>query len=72
MAARLAQGNLITKTDFDARLSSLNRKITPNKTKHLFDESQLKKLEAFDSIFFRGKSHFEDDGTQNYLAFQMV
>ena len=29
---RLAQANLITKTDFDAKLSSLNRKITANKT----------------------------------------
>ena len=28
--ARLAQANLITKTDFDAKLSSLNRKITQN------------------------------------------
>ena len=26
--ARLAQANLITKTDFDAKLSNLNRKIT--------------------------------------------
>ena len=31
--ARLAQANLITKTDFDAKLSSLNRKITSNKSK---------------------------------------
>ena len=30
--ARLAQANLITKTDFDAKLSSLNRKITQNTT----------------------------------------
>ena len=30
--ARLAQANLITKTDFDATLSSVNRKITANKT----------------------------------------
>ena len=29
---RLAQANLITKTDFDAKLSSLNRKITQNKS----------------------------------------
>ena len=29
--ARLAQANLITKADFDAKLSSLNRKITANK-----------------------------------------
>ena len=33
--ARLAQVNLITKTDFDAKLSSLHRKITQNKIKHL-------------------------------------
>ena len=30
----------------------------------------MKKLETFDSIYFRGKSYFEDDGTQNYLVFQ--
>ena len=33
--ARLAQANLITKTDFDVKLSNLNRNITSNKTKHL-------------------------------------
>ena len=37
-AARLAQANLITKTDFDAKLLSLNRKITSNETKHLLVE----------------------------------
>ena len=31
-AARSAQANLITKTDVDAKLLSLNRKITSNKT----------------------------------------
>ena len=71
-AARLAQANLITKTDFDAKLSSLNRKITSNKTKHLLIENKLKKLKTFDSIYFRGKSHFEDDGTQNWLVFQPI
>ena len=35
-------------------------------------ENELKKLETFDSIYFRGKSHFEDDGAQNYLVFQTV
>ena len=68
--ARLAQANSITKTDFDAKLSSLNRKITSNKSKHLLVENELKKLETFDSIYFRGKSHFEEDGTQKYLVFQ--
>ena len=33
--ARLAQANLVRKTDFDANLSSLNRNITSNRTKYL-------------------------------------
>ena len=70
--ARLAQANLITKTDFDAKLSSLNRKITQNKSKHLLVENELNKLKTFDSSYFIGKSHFEEDGTQNYLVFQPV
>ena len=39
--ARLAQANLITKTDFDATLSSLNKKITANKTKHFLNDNDL-------------------------------
>ena len=61
---------MITKTDFDAKLSSLNRKIIQNKSKHLLVENELKKLKTFDSSYFIGKSHFEEDGTQNYLVFQ--
>ena len=68
--ARLAQANLIAKTDFDAKLSSLNRKITSNKSKHLLVENELKKLKIFGLSYFIGKSHFEEDGTQNYLVFQ--
>ena len=30
----------------------------------------MKKLKTFDSSYFIGKSHFEEDGTQNYLVFQ--
>ena len=35
-------------------------------------ENKLKKLKTFDSSYFRGKSHFEEDGTQNYLLFQPI
>ena len=59
----------MTKTDFDAKLSGLNKKITQNKTKHLLVENELNKLKTFDSGYVIGKSHFEEDGTQNYLAF---
>ena len=67
--ARLARTNLITKADFDAKLSNLNRKATANKTKNLLVENELKKLKSFDLSYFIGKSHFEEDGTQNYLIF---
>ena len=33
--ARIAHANVVTKTDFDAKLSGLNKKITQSKTKHL-------------------------------------
>ena len=32
----------------------------------------MKKLKNFDSSYFIGKSHFEEDGTQNYLVFQPI
>ena len=60
----------MTKTDFDAKLSSLNRKITSNKTKHLLVENELNKLKTFDSSYYNGKSYFEEDGKPNYLIFQ--
>ena len=69
---RLAQADLIAKIDFDVKLSNLNRKITQNKTKHLLVENELNKLKTFDSSYFIGKSHFEEDGTQNYLVFQPI
>ena len=68
--ARLAEANLIT--NFDAKLSSRKRKVTQNKTKHLLVENELNKLKTFDSGYFIGKSHFEEDGTQNYLVFQPI
>ena len=40
---RLALVNLVTKTDFDSKLTSFNKRITQNKTKHLLVENELKK-----------------------------
>ena len=68
--SRLAQANLVTKTDFDAKLSSLNRKVTKNKTDHLLVQNEFKKLKIFYSGCFIGTSHFEEDSVQNYLVFQ--
>ena len=59
---RLAQADLITKTDFDAKLSSLNRKITANKTKHFLNDNDLS--------YYYGKQYFDEgSGKQNYLVF---
>ena len=63
---------MITKSNFDAKLLSLNSKITQNKTKHLLVENQMNKLKTFDSSYLIGKSYFEEDGTKNYLVFQPI
>ena len=67
----------ITTPEFDTlaaddKLSSFNRKITENKTKHLLVQNYLNKLKTFASSYFRGKSPFEEDGEQNHLIFQQI
>ena len=63
---------MITKTDFDTKLLSLNKKITANKSKNLLVENELKNLKTFDSSYFIDKIHFEEDDKQNYLVFQRL
>ena len=53
-------------------MQDISKRITSNKTKHLVVENKLKKLKTFDLSHFKGKSHFEEDGTQNYLVFQPI
>ena len=58
----MAQANLITKTDFDVKLSSLNRKITANKTKHFLNDNDLS--------YYHGKQYFDEGSDkQNYSVF---
>ena len=35
-------------------------------------ENELKKLEKFDGVYFRGKNVFEEDGRQSYLVLQLM
>ena len=56
--SKLAQANVITKRNFDAKNIEL--------------EITIKKLQTFNSSYLRGKNCFEEDGTQNYLAFQPI
>ena len=70
-AARLKQANLVTKTDIDSRLTSFNRLITSNKTKHLKVQKKLNSLITKDYNFFFGRNYFKsNDGSQNTFAYQ--
>ena len=42
------------------------------KSKNFLAENEFNKLKTCDSDYFIGKSHFEEDGTQNYLVFQPI
>ena len=64
--------NLVVKSNFDNTVSSLNSKIATNKTKNESIEIEFKKLKTLDLSYFIGKSHFKEDGTQNYLLFQPI
>ena len=66
---KLARENLARK-NFDDNRNSQNQKINLNKTKHLLVETEFKKLQIFDSIYFRSKIHLEKDGRKNCLVFQ--
>ena len=70
--ARLSQANLVTKTNFDNTVSSLNSKIAKNKAKNESIEKELKKLKTLYLRYFIGKSYFEEDDAQNYLVFQPI
>ena len=60
----------MAKTNFDNSVSSLN-KIAVNRTKKSI-KNEIKKLKTLDLSCFIGKSHFEEDGPQNYLVFQSL
>ena len=59
----------MAKSNFDNAVSSLDSKIAANKGKSESIENELKKLKTIDLSYFIGKSHFEEDSTQNYLVF---
>ena len=63
--ARLARTNLMTKTEFDTKLISTNKKINWNKTKHVLVKNEFKKLQTSDSSYCQGKNHFEENGTKS-------
>ena len=70
LAARLKQANLVSKTDFDDKLRSFNRKITSNKAKYL-EVPRKVSLTTNDYNFSLGTIYFSgNDGSQNTLVYQ--
>ena len=63
----LEQVNLVSKTDFDNKLISFNRKITSNKTNYLKVPEKLNSLTTTkDYNVFLGRTYFtSNDGSQN-------
>ena len=53
--ARLARGNLITKRDFDTKISSLDNKIAANKSKNESIENKLEEVEKIAGLLFFSK-----------------
>ena len=53
--SKLAQANVITKRNFDAKVIELQN----NRTK----------LQTFDLNYVRGKIYFDEDGKQDYIVF---
>ena len=48
-----AQTDLIRKPDFDSNLKEISDRVTKNKTKHLLVENERKKLQKFNTGYFR-------------------
>ena len=70
-AARLKQVNLLTKTDSDNKLTSFNKRITSNKTKHLEVQKKVNSLITNDYNVFLGRMHFTgNDRSQNAFVYQ--
>ena len=59
LKARLPLPNLVTKTDFDTELTSLNEKVTSNKSKHLLIENELKKFKKMVQVILKVKTSFK-------------
>ena len=61
----------MTKTDFDKKIVSFNRKVTLNKTKHLEVQKKISGLMTNDYNFSIDKMHFiSNNGFQNKFTYQ--
>ena len=74
--AKIKGKELVNKSNFSRFIdkSDLDKKIAALTTKAelIAEQDKIEKLQVFDSSYFLGKVHFEDDSTPNYLVFQPV
>ena len=69
--ARLKQADSVSKANFDNKLTSFNRRITSNKTKHLEVQKKLNSQITKYYNFILGRIYFaSNDGSQNTLIYQ--
>ena len=59
LAARLKEANLLNKTDFDNKLTSLNKRITLNKIKHFEYQKKLNSVVTKDYNFFLDRNYLQ-------------
>ena len=60
----------LTKTEFDNKLTSFNKRITSNKTKHIKVEKKPESLITNNYNFFLGRTYFtSNDGFQNMFFY---
>ena len=70
-AARLKQADLVNKSDFDNKLTSFNKQITSNKTKHLEFQKKINNIITKDYNFFLGIIYStSNDGSQNKFVYE--
>ena len=72
------QFNRLTKISSDANMKEAAKSVaSKSQVDNALDRAyknieKIKKLQAFDLSYISGKSHFENDGMQNYVAFQLA
>ena len=62
------QADLVSKTDFDNKLTRFNKRTTSNRRKHLEVQTKLNSLITKDCNFFLGRIYFtSNDGFKRLL-----
>ena len=70
-AAGLKEADLVSKTDFDNKLTRFNKKVTSNKTKYLEVQKKLNSLITNYYNFSLGRMYFtSNEGSQNTFVYK--